>query len=473
MRRKAVSVILAGLMAAGMLAGCGGSGSSSASSSASAADSGSAAADSTTVASGSSSEAVASTSGTTSASGDQDFSGVTISMMADTDTLASNNGITAVIDAAEKKFGFTITMESRVGGTEGDNLMKTRLASGDMTDITLYNSGSLLGAVNPAQNFVDITDQDFVSTYDDTYKSTVTVDDKVYGIPLESTQGGAIMYNKAIYKELGLEVPKTWDDFISNCQAIKDAGYTALIGTFGDSWTSQVLFLGDNYNVIAANPDFAEKFEAGEAKFSTVKEATESFSKYGDLLDFYNKDYLSAKYADGCEMLANKQGAQWIMLTQALGAINTDYPDVMDDMGVFAIPGDSADSNGLTVWYPSSWYINKNTKNLDACLALMKFWCSKEGIEIYTQNRMPNGPSCIKGIELGEDVPEAVRVDMQSYFDDGNTLPALEFLTAVKGPNCPNICQEVASGQTTGEEAAAKYDEDCKNQAIQLGLNWS
>ena len=249
MRRKAVSVILAGLMAAGMLAGCGGSGSSSASSSASAADSGSAAADSTTVASGSSSEAVASTSGTTAASGDQDFSGVTISMMADTDTLASNNGITAVIDAAEKKFGFTITMESRVGGTEGDNLMKTRLASGDMTDITLYNSGSLLGAVNPAQNFVDITDQDFVSTYDDTYKSTVTVDDKVYGIPLESTQGGAIMYNKAIYKELGLEVPKTWDDFISNCQAIKDAGYTALIGTFGDSWTSQVLFLGDNYNL--------------------------------------------------------------------------------------------------------------------------------------------------------------------------------------------------------------------------------
>ncbi|MCC6093773.1 MAG: hypothetical protein LIV24_01910, partial [Eubacterium sp.] len=72
----------------------------------------------------------------------------------------------------------------------------------------------------------------------------------------------------------------------------------------------------------------------------------------------------------------------------------------------------------------------------------------------------------------GDDVPDAVKVDMQKYFDDGNTIPALEFLTAVKGPNCPNICQEVASGQTTGAQAAEKYDEDCKNQAIQLGLDW-
>ena len=456
MKRKMISTVLAGLMAAGLLAGCGSTASSST------------AAKSNSVETGST--AVASASGQ---SGSGKYAGETITMMVDTDTMSGNNAIQAVIDSAEKKFGFKVDLETRVGGSEGDNLIKTRLASGDMTDITLYNSGSLLNALNPSQYFVDLSDQDFVKTYDDTFKSTVTVDGKTYGVPLESTQAGAVLYNKKDYQELGLEVPKTWKDFVSNCQKLKDAGKTALIGTFGDSWTSQVLFLGDNYNVIASNPDFAKDFEAGNAKFATTKEATESFSKYSDLQDFYNKDYLSAKYADGIQMLGEGKGSQWIMLTQAIGQIETDYPDIVKDLGVFAIPGDSADSNGITVWYPSCFYINKNAKDVDACIDFMRYWCSSEGIALYNENQAPHGPSCIKGIEFGDDVPDAIKVDMQKYFDDGNTIPALEFLTPVKGPNCPNICQEVASGQTTGEEAAAKYDEDCKNQAIQLGLNWS
>ena len=52
--------------------------------------------------------------------------------------------------------------------------------------------------------------------------------------------------------------------------------------------------------------------------------------------------------------------------------------------------------------------------------------------------------------------PEAIRVDLQKYFDEGNTALAMEFMCSVKGSNCPSICQELGSGQTTAEEAAAK-----------------
>lgn len=41
-----------------------------------------------------------------------------------------------------------------------------------------------------------------------------------------------------------------------------------------------------------------------------------------------------------------------------------------------------------------------------------------------------------------------------------------------KGTNCEYICSEVATGQSTAEEAAKAYDEDCKKQATQLGLDW-
>ena len=52
-------------------------------------------------------------------------------------------------------------------------------------------------------------------------------DGKMYGVPFAS-QTLVIYYNKAIYAELGLKVPETWDEFLANLEAVKAAGYTAL-----------------------------------------------------------------------------------------------------------------------------------------------------------------------------------------------------------------------------------------------------
>ena len=91
MKRKMISTVLAGLMAAGLLAGCGSTASSST------------AAKSNSVETGST--AVASASGQ---SGSGKYAGETITMMVDTDTMSGNNAIQAVIDSAEKKFGFKV-----------------------------------------------------------------------------------------------------------------------------------------------------------------------------------------------------------------------------------------------------------------------------------------------------------------------------------------------------------------------------
>ena len=52
--------------------------------------------------------------------------------------------------------------EIRPGGAEGDNLIKTRLATGEMEDVFLYNSGSLFQALNPDQTLVNLDDQPWV-----------------------------------------------------------------------------------------------------------------------------------------------------------------------------------------------------------------------------------------------------------------------------------------------------------------------
>ena len=67
--------------------------------------------------------------------------------------------------------------------------------------------------------------------------------------------GGGILYNKNVYEKLGLQVPKTWAEFMANNDKIKAAGITPVIQTFEDTWTSQLFVLGDFYNVAGRDPD--------------------------------------------------------------------------------------------------------------------------------------------------------------------------------------------------------------------------
>ena len=61
-----------------------------------------------------------------------------LSLLVDTAN-ASTAGFEAVAKLAEEKLGIQVTVETRPGGTEGDNIVKTRLASGDMADLCVYN----------------------------------------------------------------------------------------------------------------------------------------------------------------------------------------------------------------------------------------------------------------------------------------------------------------------------------------------
>ena len=150
------------------------------------------------------------------------YEGVTLSMWIGNSEY--NDGTKAVLEKATEELGMEFNIEISPGGTDGDNIIKTRCASGDLADISNYNSGSLLTALNPKEHFLDLTDEAFSEKFDDTFKSCVMQEDRIYGAPFTTTQAGAVVYWKPDYEELGLKVPETWDEFIANCQALKDAG---------------------------------------------------------------------------------------------------------------------------------------------------------------------------------------------------------------------------------------------------------
>jgi raffinose/stachyose/melibiose transport system substrate-binding protein len=387
------------------------------------------------------------------------------------DNQADQEGIRAVVTNIEKKYHIKTEIETRPSGVEGHQVMKTRLATGDMADLVIYNSGSLLQSLNPEKYFVDLSNEPIMENILDPFKKSVTVNGKVIGIPIGSAIAGGWLYNKKVYKQLGLSVPRTWDELIANSEKIKAAGKTAVIGTYRDDWTSQLIVLGDNHNVVSEAPTFPADFSANKATFTTTPAALRSFEKLAEVYKkgFLNNDFKSADNKDGLKMLIDGTGVQYPMLSALLPEMKKNYPNQYKDIGFFAQPGDDPDKNGLTVFMPAAIYINKSTQHIEATKKWLAYFVSPDGVKTFLAERSPVGPLAVKGINVPNNSIPAVK-DMLPYFKSGKTTPALEYLSPLKGPNLPEITTKVGSGQISAKAGAELYDQDVEKQAKQLGL---
>ncbi|SEG88172.1 raffinose/stachyose/melibiose transport system substrate-binding protein [Nonomuraea solani] len=385
-------------------------------------------------------------------------------------TTATAKALTDAFMQANPKI--KIETETRPGGSEGDNIVKTRLSTGDMTDVFWYNSGSLLQAINPAQTMVDLTGDPVLQNVQKDYLPVVSQGGKVYGVPAGTLTGGGILYNRKVYDKLGLKVPATWAEFMANNDKIKAAGITAVISTFKDTWTSQLFVLGDYYNVQAAVPNFAQEYTAGKAKFATTPAALAGFEHLAEVFTkkYMNDGYGSATNDQGVKMLAEGKGAHYAMLSGALPPVIETLPQAGTDVGFFGIPGTDATKHGATVWEPSGIYIAKTSEKLDAAKKFLAFVASPAAADAINKAVPPTGPYRITGAKLPDNAIQAAK-DLQTYVDEGRTAPALEFVSPVKGPSLEQITVAVGSGLTPPAEGGAQYDKDVEKQAKQLGLD--
>ncbi|WP_432562878.1 ABC transporter substrate-binding protein [Kineococcus sp. SYSU DK003] len=379
----------------------------------------------------------------------------------------------AVVEAFNEQHpDITVNIEGRPGGGEGDNLVKTRLQTGSMADIFNYNSGSLFQQIAPANNLTPVED-DTAGKVDDAFVPQVSVGEDVYGVPYGNAFGGGVMYNRRVFEQVGVQVPRTWAEFIAVAEQIKAAGIAPVIQTYQDTWTSQLFVLGDFHNVSAAEPNWAEDYTANRAKYAGDPVAIRGFEHLQEVHDkqLLNADFASAGLEDGMRLLADGRGAMYPMLSGNISTLQVVAPEAVEDVGFFALPGDDPATNGLTAWYPDGLYIPKTTEGdkLEAARQLQDFLTTPEGCAALVAEVSPTGPFLAEGCELPEDVPP-VTTDVQAYFDQDAQSPALEFLSPVKGPSLEQITVEIGSGIRSAADGAALYDQDVEKQAQQLGL---
>jgi raffinose/stachyose/melibiose transport system substrate-binding protein len=388
--------------------------------------------------------------------------------------VASAKAVISAFQAANPNI--TVKHDTRPGGSEGDNLVKTRLSTGDMAEVFIYNNGSLLQAIKPEQNLTPLDDQPWVGQIDELFAaSSKGADGKIYGGPYGTAFGGGVLYNMPLYQKLNLQIPKTWDEFMANNEKIKkDGSADPVEQTYGLTWTSQLFVLGDYHNVEAAVPNFAADYTANKVKYATTPEALAGFQHIQEVHDagYFNKDFASAKLNDGIKAVATGTAAHYPQLGATASNIENVAPGKSKDVGFFALPGQDAGSNAMTVWPgTAAMYIPKTVEGdkLEAAKKFIQFAATKEGCDAVAKGSPPQGPYLSKACQLPADVSQVAK-DTQAYFESGKASPALEFKSPIKGPSLEQICIQVGTGQVDGKKGAELYDQDVKKQAQQLGL---
>lgn len=391
------------------------------------------------------------------------FEGVTLSLL-NRSAATPKDVLDQACAVAEEKFGFKIEIEP----CEEDNVLKTRLATGDCPDLLIYNAGSQLSSLNPSEYFMDLTGTKMAETFDSSFTQAASLDGVLYGIPQCDSMGAGVYYNKVIYDKYGLEVPETWEGFLSNLETLKNEGVTGIGIALKDVVYSQFPFLGDNYQVMHDEPDFAREFTAGNRKFADSEAGLRTWEKYEEIVPYFNEDCASVAADEIVDRLFSDGCAHIIGFSNQIASWNKTYGDDINKLGFYALPGDTVEQTGLTVWPSVAIYGYKDSKNAEAIMAFLEWYASDEGMDTLTSFYSPGG-GFHTGYQPKGEVLDIVK-DVQKYYADGKTTPALEYLTPIKGANCPQICSEIGSGQTDAKEAAAAYDEDCKKAAMQLGL---
>ena len=99
--------------------------------------------------------------------------------------------------------------------------VSTRISNGNAPDILNIDTFSEFQADNLLMPVTDYCPEDLYQDFFPAFMKESEIDGTVWAVP-DLASARALYYNKAIFDEVGIEVPTTWAELKDACQAIKD-----------------------------------------------------------------------------------------------------------------------------------------------------------------------------------------------------------------------------------------------------------
>ena len=185
----------------------------------------------------------------------------------------------------------------------------------------------------------DLSALDFNKNYMDGAKTLTTTNGKNYGY-LNGVNMILCLYNKDIFEEVGVTVPKDFNDLVSIVGKLKAKNYGGIAYCGGDVkgvWMAAAMMNEEggpvNYNKYITDIDTGvmTNIKGNAAVYSAMKTLAE-INKSKILYD----NSASVKYDQSLALFAQKKAAIMMMGSWVFGTSEKDFPGI--DYGIFAFP---------------------------------------------------------------------------------------------------------------------------------------
>ncbi|GED31102.1 MULTISPECIES: ABC transporter substrate-binding protein [Brevibacillus] len=261
--------------------------------------------------------------------------------------------------------------------TEYNTILNTALQSDsgpDILQLRPYATGAALataGYLEPLDNLPGIS-----NIPKEVLAGATGKDGKVYGVPLtlSTTQ---FFYNKKIFDDNGVSIPKSWDELIAASKALKEKGIIPISFGAKEGW-----LLSLSHGVIAPasfTNGYMDKLLKGESDLKSP-EFLKSIQRMQELIPYFPENFVGLELNDMRTLFATGKAAMFINGSFEMEGIKKLNPDLQLDF--FPMPTDDG-KQVITTWVDGSYAVNAKSKHKAEALKFMEFMTTKKFGELY------------------------------------------------------------------------------------------
>lgn len=296
-----------------------------------------------------------------------------------------------IADEFAEKTGIKVDIQVNPAD-QHSNLLAAKINGGEAPDIFMIQADkfSTKSQIDPENNCIDLSGEAWVSRMEDYWKPSVTVNGKLYGLPIWNDGLHFVyVYNDKIFTNLGLKVPTTYAEFKDVCAKILASGVTPVYQAVADGWYHHLpLFeIGGLYE--DKNPGAYDKLNANQMKCADIPQLEEVLGQFDEFakLGYFGKDYMSNTVAAGNKAMAEGKAAIMLSDMSLPQTIAKDFPESgAETWGYFVAPwGDNTNLDNVPGG--PARFASATSENKDAILEYFNYLASPEVLAQYIQNQ--------------------------------------------------------------------------------------
>ncbi|MDL2323950.1 extracellular solute-binding protein [Ruminococcaceae bacterium OttesenSCG-928-A16] len=284
-----------------------------------------------------------------------------------------------------------------IDNTNYATIVDTQLAAGEGPDIIVEAANSALKHARLGY-LEDVTV--LSEKFSDAGNAIFTYEGSVYALPGVSWFEG-IWYNKDLFTENNIELPKTFDEYIAVCKKFEGIGIKPLAAGL-KSWEpmlkNSMAFVTAEYLTAPEGKGFGEKYRNGETALNGTWNTY--IEKWSEMITegVYTQDMTGIDHEQAMEEFTSGKAAMFCSGPWDLEAILAKNPDLNLDMMPFY---GTQPSDGWMIGGPGGGFaVNANSKEKEAAMKVLEAIATPEAQKALVANN-EGGSSYLVGLDTG------------------------------------------------------------------------